>query len=89
MNQEQAERVAGTLLSADSSAFQIRILQRSAKKGHYVVLYTQPMSWFPGGHSDASFQANYNACRADLVKRLVSMDVVAGSKSPHLRWSVA
>jgi len=88
MDQAQAERVAGNILFVDRTFSQIRILQRSAKKGCYATLYEQSINWF-SGPSDAEFQTNYNACRSAIVNRLVSMDVIQGGRSPHVRWKAA
>jgi hypothetical protein len=86
MDQAQAERVAEQILFTDSSIFQQRILQRSAKKGQYTILYCEGISWFSGPTSE-TFQSQYNLVRSEIVKRLVSMDVIQGER--RFKWKVA
>jgi len=82
MEHAQAERVAYNLLGIERSSTELRLYQRSAKKGFYRVLHVGP---FTNGVMDSAFQANYNTIRNELVRRIESMDIIPGEKSPHIR----
>jgi hypothetical protein len=86
MENVQAERIAGQLLSILRTGSEIKLLLRSAKKGHYCILFTTQLYYgFWGSDPNGVFQVQYNQARSELVKRLQSMEIIQGEKSPHIR----